>query len=189
MKLEKIALLTNRCPSLDSRSSIRFQRVDPYHLKSTMFPINKFQSTSIVYLRCSIGICSGQTDNCQEVKFIDFLFEEVLRVFLQRICPDIRRPISNHRRMNFSATDENEEDMSSFVMRRRIDDEQQRKFARLLTDLSRSLDPFKDHYEVRQIQQQFSIESPLPQPTNKHQSPYGEKQTLPFSSLESLFHF
>ena len=74
MKLEKIQLLTNRCPSLDSRSSIRFQRLDPYHLQSTMFPINKFQSTSVAYLRCSIGICSGQIDNCQEVELIDFHF-------------------------------------------------------------------------------------------------------------------
>lgn len=118
------------------------------------------------------------------------VFKEALCRFVQRICPDIRRPISNNRRMNFSAVDENEEDMSSLVMKRRIDDEQQRKFARLLTDLSRSLDPYRDHYEIRQIQQQFSIESPLPQPTNKHQLPYGKKRKRSFLSLLSnVFHF
>jgi hypothetical protein len=68
IKLEKIQLLTNRCPSFDSRLSIRFQRIDSIHLKSTIFSINKFQTTSIVYLRCSIAICFGQLGNCQEVK-------------------------------------------------------------------------------------------------------------------------
>lgn len=82
MKLEKIQLLTNRCPSLDSRSSIRFQRLDPYHLQSTMFPINKFQSTSVVYLRCAIGICSGQIEHCQEVKFIEVCFVLNLSILL-----------------------------------------------------------------------------------------------------------
>jgi len=67
IKLEKVSLLTDRCPALDSRLSIRFQRLDPYHLKSSTFQISKFQTTSIVYLRCSIGICSGQIENCQEV--------------------------------------------------------------------------------------------------------------------------
>jgi hypothetical protein len=74
IKLEKIPLLTNRCPAFDSRLSIRFQRIDPYHIKSTIFTINKFQTTSIVYLRCSIAICFGQIENCQEVKRIHFAF-------------------------------------------------------------------------------------------------------------------
>ncbi len=74
IKLEKIQLLTNRCPSFDSRLSIRFQRLDPNHLKSTVFSINKFQTTSVVYLRCSIGICFGQIESCQEVILIHFSF-------------------------------------------------------------------------------------------------------------------
>lgn len=68
IKLEKIQLLTNRCPSFDSRLSIRFQRLDSNHLKSTVFAINKFQTTSVVYIRCSIAICFGQIEHCQEVK-------------------------------------------------------------------------------------------------------------------------
>ena len=71
IKLEKVQLLTNRCPSFDSRLSIRFQRIDTTHLKSTVFSINKFQTTSVVYLRCSIAICSGQLESCEEVKSID----------------------------------------------------------------------------------------------------------------------
>ncbi len=67
IKLEKIPLLTNRCPSLDSRLSIRFQRIDPIHIKSTIFQMRKFDTTSIVYLRCSIAICYGRIENCQEV--------------------------------------------------------------------------------------------------------------------------
>ncbi len=67
IKLEKISLLTNRCPSLDSRLPIRFQRIDPDHIKSTSFQIRKFDTTSIVYLRCSISICYGRIENCQEV--------------------------------------------------------------------------------------------------------------------------
>lgn len=67
VKLEKIPLLINRCPSLDSRLSVRFQRIDPDHLKSTTFQMRKFETTSIVYLRCSVGICYGRIENCQEV--------------------------------------------------------------------------------------------------------------------------
>lgn len=68
IRLEKASLLTNRCPSPDSRLAIRFQRIDPHHIKSTTFHINKFQTTSIVYLRCSIAICSGRIESCQEVR-------------------------------------------------------------------------------------------------------------------------
>ena len=71
--------------------------------------------------------------------------------------------------------------MNSVVSKRRLNNEQQHKFARLLTDLSRSVDSVKGHYEIRQVQQQFSIESPLPQPTNKNQLPYGDKMSLHFS--------
>ena len=74
IKLEKIQLLTNRCPSLDSRLSVRFQRIDPDHIKSTIFQIHKFDTTSVVYLRCSIAICYGRIENCQEVKLIHFFF-------------------------------------------------------------------------------------------------------------------
>ena len=45
---------------------------------------------------------------------------------------------------------------------------------RLIADLSRSFDVSNDRYEIRQVQQQFSIELPLPQPTNKYKLPYGK---------------
>ncbi len=54
------------------------------------------------------------------------------------------------------------------------DDEQQRKISKLITDLSRSFDSINEPYEIRQVQQQFTIELPLPQPTNKHKLPYGK---------------
>ncbi len=75
IKLEKISLLTNRCPSLDSRQSIRFQRIDPEHIKSTIFQIHKFDTTSFVYLRCSIAICYDRIENCQEVNSFISLVE------------------------------------------------------------------------------------------------------------------
>lgn len=80
MKLEKISLLTDRCPSIDSRLSTRFQRIDPDHVKSSVFQINKFETTSVVYLRCSIAICYGRIENCQEVNG-SFLDEEILHQF------------------------------------------------------------------------------------------------------------
>ncbi|CAF4423305.1 unnamed protein product, partial [Rotaria magnacalcarata] len=42
--------------------------------------MHKFDTTSIVYLRCSIAICYGQIENCQE-----------------RLCPEIRRSPTLHR--------------------------------------------------------------------------------------------
>jgi len=81
IKLEKIQLLTNRCPTIDSRLSIRFQRIDPYHIKSTIFQVNKFQSTSFVYLRCSIAICFGQIEKCLEV-YIENCFLYPINHFL-----------------------------------------------------------------------------------------------------------
>lgn len=79
--------------------------------------------------------------------------------------------------------------MNGVVSRRRFDNEQHRKFARLLTDLSRSFDSAKENYEMRQVQQQFSIESPLPlpQPTHKNQLPYGEKTSFHFSGKSFIF--
>jgi len=85
IKLEKIPLLTNRCPSLDSRLSIRFQRIDPDHIKSTIFQIRKFDTTSIVYLRCSIAICYGRIENCQEVNQLIFLFEIIICFFVHSV--------------------------------------------------------------------------------------------------------
>lgn len=67
VRLEKVPLLTNRCPSLDSRLAVRFQRIDPVHLKSTVFQVQKFDTTSVVYLRCAIAVCTGRTEHCQEV--------------------------------------------------------------------------------------------------------------------------
>ncbi|CAF0842607.1 unnamed protein product [Rotaria sp. Silwood1] len=163
-KLEKIQLLTNRCPSIDSRLSIRFQRIDPYHIKSTIFQIHKFQTTSVVYLRCSIAICFGRIENCQE-----------------RLCPEIRRSLS-HRLNNSSSIDSapfdyvDEDSASVVALKRRQafenDDEQQRKVSRLMTDLTRSFESNNDHYEIRQIQQQFTIEMPLAQSAHKRKLPY-----------------
>lgn len=91
IKLEKVSLLTDRCPPLDSRLSIRFQRLDPYHLKSSTFQISKFQTTSVVYLRCSIGICSGQIENCQEVQI-----ENKPTCILHIICSSISASLSRN---------------------------------------------------------------------------------------------
>ncbi|UJR16143.1 hypothetical protein I4U23_003054 [Adineta vaga] len=169
IKLEKIQLLTNRCPSIDSRLSIRFQRIDPYHIKSTIFQINKFQTTSIVYLRCSVAICSGQIEKC-----------------LERLCPESRRSLqkmNNASSINSAPFDYVDEDSASVVAlkRRQVrrnmnndndNDDQQNKISRLITDLTKSYDSNNDHFEIRQVQQQFSIETPLPQPANKHKTPY-----------------
>ncbi len=70
--------------------------------------------------------------------------------------------------------DDDDDSRNTVKLKRWNDDEQQRKFSRLLKDLSRSFVSFDNHYEIRQIQQQFSIELPLPQPTNKHKLPYGK---------------
>ena len=72
IELEEVPLLINRCPSFDSRSSIRFQRIDSDHIKSTTFQIHEFTTTSVVYLRCSIAICYGRIENCQEVNWVIF---------------------------------------------------------------------------------------------------------------------
>ncbi|CAF1682284.1 unnamed protein product, partial [Adineta ricciae] len=170
VKLEKVQLLTNRCPSLDSRLSIRFQRIDPYHIKSTIFQINKFQTTSVVYLHCSVAICFGQIEKC-----------------LERLCPESRRPstqkFQNSSSINSAPFDYVDEDSASVVAlkRRQVrrnmnsndgNDDQQNKLSRLITDLTKSYDSNYNHFEIRQLQQQFSIEAPLPQTANKHKTPY-----------------
>ena len=87
-----------------------------------------------------------------------------------------------------------EEGASVIALRRRKrradehDDDRQakQKLARLISDLTWSMDqpssinhaePMPEvnvgHYEVRQIQQQFTIETPLPQPVHKHKTAYG----------------
>ena len=87
-----------------------------------------------------------------------------------------------------------EEAASVIALRRRKrradehEDDQQakQKLARLISDLTWSMDqpssinhaePISEvsvgHYEVRQIQQQFTIEAPLPQPVHKHKTAYG----------------
>ncbi len=82
--------------------------------------------------------------------------------------------------MNSSSFDDIVDDTTNIIAlkQRRNDDEQQRRFTRLITDLSRSFDSNNDYYEIRQIQQQFSIESPLPQPTNKQKLPHGKKKSF-----------
>jgi hypothetical protein len=90
-----------------------------------------------------------------------------------------------NRMMNFSSFDENDVSASIVAIKRRNEDEQ-RRFTRLLTDLSRSFDSSNDHYEIRQVQQQFSIELPLPQAINKHKLPYGKTW---ISSIEKIIIF
>ena len=52
------------------------------------------------------------------------------------------------------------------------------------------------HYEVRQVQQQFTIETPLPQPVHKHKTAYGNccivlsrfvRSTIIFVFIEALY--
>ncbi|CAF1332092.1 unnamed protein product [Adineta steineri] len=176
IKLEKISLLTNRCPSLDSRLPIRFQRMDPDHIKSTIFQIQKFDTTSIVYLRCSIAICHDRIENCQE-----------------RLCPETRRSsnilnsslTSSTDSAPFDYIDEDGESVIALRRRKRTDSDEEQtknKLARLLSDLTWSMDQpsstnqLEDNnptqYEVRQIQQQFTIEVPRSQSTHKHKAIY-----------------
>ena len=73
----------------------------------------------------------------------------------------------------FDYVDEDNVNVVALKRRRRnINDEQQRTISRLIKDLSRSVN---DNYEIRQIQQQFSIEVPLAQATNKRKLPYGKQ--------------
>ncbi|CAF1091615.1 unnamed protein product [Adineta ricciae] len=186
-KLEKLSLITNRCPSLDSRAAVRFQRLDPTHLKSTVFQIQKFETTSVVYLRCAIAICSGRTEYCQE-----------------RLCPETRRTSALHRpslharnssmilpsdSAPFDYIDEDGASVIALRRRRRrrssFDEEQtKKKLEKLISDLAWSMDQPSSsqtdhidaknpvHYEILQIQQQFTIETPLPQPAHKYRGAY-----------------
>lgn len=64
--------------------------------------------------------------------------------------------------MNLTSFDENKFSLK----RRRYITEQKRKYSR----------SFDYPYEIRQVQQQFSIEAPLPQPTNKNKPSHGIKK-------------
>jgi hypothetical protein len=66
-----------------------------------------------------------------------------------------------------------------------MDEEQtKKKLARLISDLTWSMDQssstnqFEDdnpnYYEIRQVQQQFTIETQLSQPVQKHKTAYGK---------------
>lgn len=64
-----------------------------------------------------------------------------------------------------------------------IDEHQtKKKLARLISDLTSSIDQRQadkdldpvDHYEIRQVQQQFTIEVPITQSTPKHKTAYGK---------------
>jgi hypothetical protein len=107
--------------------------------------------------------------------------------------------------MNTSTTDSppfdyiDEDGGSVIALRRRkrtdLDDEQtKKKLARLISDLTWSLDQpsstnlLEDknpvHYEIRQVQQQLTIEVPLPQPAHKDKVAYGKEiDCVFFSSL------
>jgi hypothetical protein len=83
-----------------------------------------------------------------------------------------------------------EEGASVIALRRRkrdddSDDEQTKnRLARLISDLTWSMDEPSstnlvnennpDHVEIRQVQQQLTIEMPLPQPAHKHKTAYGK---------------
>lgn len=55
-----------------------------------------------------------------------------------------------------------------------MDDEEQNKLSKLINDISKSYDFSNEHFEIRQIQQQFSIEAPLAQPNNKRKPGFGK---------------
>ena len=86
----------------------------------------------------------------------------------------------------FDYVDEDGASVIALRRRRKRDDnedEQQtkNKLARLISDLTWSMDQPSlinennpDYYEIRQVQQQLTIEVPLPQPTNKHKTAYGK---------------
>ncbi|CAF1086434.1 unnamed protein product [Didymodactylos carnosus] len=193
-KLEKINLLINRCPSKE-RFSLRFQRLDPHHIKSTIFKAVKFESTSIAYLRCSVAICFGRTEYCQE-----------------RICQNtntnndfLALPRTQTKVRNFSAVndvvqlsdsaivdDNNNNDESEDINlfrrrrgRRNEDDLDEKKLAKLIlnfpwtttttpiqefsadifsTDASLSKTDTNKHFEIRNVQMQFTTE--LTNPAN-----------------------
>lgn len=50
------------------------------------------------------------------------------------------------------------------------------------TNLLENHNPSNNHYEVRQIQQQFTIEAPLSQPAYKQKTAYGNRHSLPIVS-------
>ena len=71
---------------------------------------------------------------------------------------------------------------------RHEDQQTKKKLARLISDLAWSIDqpssdspsesddePSSEQYEVRQVQQQFTIEIPLSQPVQRHKSAYGKR--------------
>lgn len=85
-----------------------------------------------------------------------------------------------------------EDGASVIALRRRKreeneDEKTKKKLARLISDLTWSMDqpsstnlfenhnPSNSHYEVRQIQQQFTIEAPLSPPAHKQKTAYGTK--------------
>jgi hypothetical protein len=75
----------------------------------------------------------------------------------------MHRSSSINHRINSTSFDDNRNNIIAFKQRRKF---------------SRSFDSFNDHYEIRQVQQQFSIELPLPQPTNKHKLPFGKNKNI-----------
>ena len=72
----------------------------------------------------------------------------------------------------FDYIDDDSANVVALKRRRNINDEQQRTISSLIKDLTRSVN---DNYEIRQIQQQFIVEVPLAQATNKRKLPYGKQ--------------
>ena len=109
------------------------------------------------------------------------------------MCPDVQQPFP-HRGANGSSVDTvdyaDDDSASVLALRRRrgrrqdTPEEEEEKISRLINEITRSIDQIPssssnfidvmdDHYEVRQVQQQFTIEVALPQPAHKHKVPYG----------------
>ena len=83
---------------------------------------------------------------------------------------------------------------------RHEDQQTKKKLARLISDLAWSMDqpssdsplesddePSSELYEVRQVQQQFTIEIPLSQPVHRHKSAYGKRHCLLIDRILLLF--
>ncbi len=129
---------------------------------------------------------------------------EMISFFIQRLCPETRRVSSFHRGQTnifnsslpsttdsapFDYIDEDGGSVIALRRRKRDDNDEEKtkhKLARLISDLTWSMDQSlstnlfqnnnpSSYYEIRQVQQQFTIETPLSQPAHKHKTAYGKQ--------------
>lgn len=107
-------------------------------------------------------------------------------ISFQRLCPEIRRSVPQRGNNASSLSSESpqldfadEDGIDGFALKRRQTfdhgDEPQKKFTRLLNDLTRSLESPNNNYEIRQIQQQITIETPLAPSVNTRKLAYGKQ--------------